>query len=277
MIHKTLNNKAKNFSRHILTNYFGGFIPFYLTVEYPKSGGSWFGQLISESLKISFPRNKYPILSSSIVHGHYHPTKRMSKIKRIFLVVRDGRDVIVSMYFHMLLWNDRNKKNPKDINYFRSKLRFSDYDNVIDNMPMFIEFVFTHNPSKLIYYNFPGSWSLFNHEWIQYSKDYKNIRIISYESLLRNTNSVLKKALTGLTNEKFLKMNRIDEIVEKYSFKNQTGRNPGDLNKNSFLRKGISGDWVNYFNNQSCKKFKDYSGDMLITLGYEKNNNWGTK
>ena len=95
MMHRLLKNKAINFSRHIVVNHLSGIIPFCLTIEYPKSGETWFRQLISDYLNIPFPRNQFPKLTKSMLHGHYPPAKRMSDIKRIFYVVRDGRDGVI--------------------------------------------------------------------------------------------------------------------------------------------------------------------------------------
>ena len=68
---------------------------------------------------------------------------------------------------------------------------------------------------------------------------------------------------------------KIKSIVHKFSFKNQTARNNGEEKSNSFLRKGISGDWKNYFDSNCVEIFKHYSKDMLINLGYEEDNKWG--
>jgi DNA gyrase/topoisomerase IV subunit B len=66
----------------------------------------------------------------------------------------------------------------------------------------------------------------------------------------------------------------IQKVVSKYSFENQTKRKPGEENTNSFLRKGVSGDWKNYFNEEAKDIFKRHAGDLLIKLGYEKDLNW---
>ncbi|MFX0022557.1 MAG: sulfotransferase domain-containing protein [Candidatus Hermodarchaeota archaeon] len=39
-------------------------------------------------------------------------------------------------------------------------------------------------------------------------------------------------------------------------------------------RKGIIGDWKNYFNKESKKFFKLIAGDLLINLGYEESHDW---
>ena len=40
----------------------------YVVNEYPKSGGSWVAEMLSEALGVPFPRNRLPMLRSSILH-----------------------------------------------------------------------------------------------------------------------------------------------------------------------------------------------------------------
>ena len=40
------------------------------------------------------------------------------------------------------------------------------------------------------------------------------------------------------------------------------------------MRKGIVGDWKNYFNKEAREIFNHYAGDQLIKLGYEKDRSW---
>ena len=40
------------------------------------------------------------------------------------------------------------------------------------------------------------------------------------------------------------------------------------------FRSGKTGEWKNYFTQEHKKIFKDVAGDLLVKLGYEKNNDW---
>lgn len=68
--------------------------------------------------------------------------------------------------------------------------------------------------------------------------------------------------------------NLVRRSVEKHSFERKTGRKPGDENSSAFLRKGVAGDWRNVFNERDRQIFKEYAGDLLVQLGYEKDKNW---
>jgi hypothetical protein len=39
-------------------------------------------------------------------------------------------------------------------------------------------------------------------------------------------------------------------------------------------RKGIAGDWKNVFTERDKAVFKEAAGNLLIELGYEKDDNW---
>ena len=51
-----LNGLLRYVLMHTLTTYF----PLYVVNEYPKSGGTWVGQMLSDALDIPFPRNRLP-------------------------------------------------------------------------------------------------------------------------------------------------------------------------------------------------------------------------
>ena len=64
-------------------------------------------------------------------------------------------------------------------------------------------------------------------------------------------------------------------IVEQYSFKQLTkGRTKGEEDTESHFRKGISGDWQNYFTPHLKEAFKNRYGDLVVKLGYEQSNDW---
>ena len=63
-------------------------------------------------------------------------------------------------------------------------------------------------------------------------------------------------------------------VVEEMSFTRQTGRRPGQEDKASLARRGLVGDWKNYFSKESSQIFDHYAGEELVALGYEKNRCW---
>lgn len=50
------------------------------------------------------------------------------------------------------------------------------------------------------------------------------------------------------------------------------GRKQGEEDRGSHYRKGVAGDWVNYFDDDIKKAFTDRFDDLLVKLGYETDN-----
>jgi hypothetical protein len=72
-----------------------------------------------------------------------------------------------------------------------------------------------------------------------------------------------------------LKETYLSKLLEKHHFfKLSGGRKRGKENPKSHYRKGIAGDWRNHFTGDHKALFKHITGDLLIKLGYEKDNTW---
>jgi hypothetical protein len=67
----------------------------------------------------------------------------------------------------------------------------------------------------------------------------------------------------------------LDSIIDAKSFERTTGgRAKGTEKTDSHYRKGLSGDWKNYFTPKLKKEFKDRYGELLIDLGYARDLRW---
>lgn len=269
----TLKSKFEQLVRLVFVNSITRKNGSIILVEYPKSGGTWLSQLISSYLEIPFPRHRIPSLKKSLYHSHYLPKYNIPKNDKIVFLVRDGRDVAISQYFHQLVWNEKNKLNPKDVNYHRSQLRFENYDKLKENLASFLHYIFKSRPSKLQQFTYMGNWYEFNQKWIEQMKKADNIYLIKYESLLDHPHQTLSELFTTFFNTE-VDPQKLVNIIDQYSFETLSKRKKGEENKNSFLRKGISGDWKNYFGEKEKEIFKEYTGDLLVELGYEKDSNW---
>ena len=84
---------------------------------------------------------------------------------------------------------------------------------------------------------FHFSWSEFIDSWMPH-----DVPVVRYEDLLTRAGDELIRVVKTLTDRE-LSQERACEVVEKYSFKNMSGRQSGKENKKSFVRKGIAGDW----------------------------------
>ncbi len=128
---------------------------------------------------------------------------------------------------------------------------------------MFIRYVYENKKHPKF------SWSEFVKKWISN----QNVVHTKYENLRINTSYELQKIIRSL-NKIELSKSKADEIALKYSFENQSNRKAGEENINSFMRKGIVGDWKNSFTKESKELFAEFAGEELIKLGYEKDYSW---
>jgi len=96
--------------------------------------------------------------------------------------------------------------------------------------------------------------------------DKDNSLEITYEELLRDTFITYRKVvqLFGLDDSNKI----IQGIIDKHSFDRLKKK---DAN---FFRKGTSGDWKNYFDDEIKGIFKERAGDLLKEIGYEKDLDW---
>lgn len=93
--------------------------------------------------------------------------------------------------------------------------------------------------------------------------------------------SVMKIHFEDLVNNRSATLNRImDHFLARVPLTTHTGTildsiessiNPG---RSPTFRSGKTGEWEKYFKPEHKKIFKDVAGDLLIKLGYEKDNDW---
>ncbi len=235
-------------------------LPIYLVPEFPKSGGTWFSQMLSDCMDLPFARNTtQPRFEKCVMSGHHLYS---SHFKNVTIVVRDGRDIMVSAYYYMLFKNDINKQFGVDRH--RRHLPFENYDDIRANLPKFIDYMFTTYAKKRFHF----SWADFIDSWWDYgfpTVRYEDLLVKPADELIRVT-----EALTGTP----CSPERAQEIVDKYNFKKMSGRKPGQENKRSFVRKGIAGDWKNQFSKEACEVFDKHAGKQLIRVGYEESHAW---
>ena len=232
-------------------------------VGYPKSGTTWVSQLAADYLGLPFPRySLLPVGCPAVVHGHEVVRARYP---RGLYVVRDGRDVMVSAYFHYtrsIPEGDRPRMTRWQRRQFPGLVNKAD---VRANLPAFIEAEMRHPMST-------------RHNWGEHVASFRRaahprFAQIRYEDLLDDGGRALGEAMGVMTGEE-PDIERARASVERFGFAKQAGRMTGEENRGSFLRKGTAGDWVNHFSREAGELFDRHCGEALIDSEYEQDHSW---
>ena len=179
---------------------------------------------------------------------------------RIFNLIRDGRDVMVSAAYHFF-------NNPEFFPEYQNLEELQEPLNTFRANPNY----FKQNPDRLLdcdtlVVNIARYWA----ESIQVNKSKleQNPDVISlevrYENLHRDTESQRRRLY------EFLEVD--PEIAKPLSFNTEAGFEKEMPNK--FLRKGVVGDWRNYFSPRLQSLFNEAAGETLIELGYVESLDW---
>lgn len=252
---------------YLLAKKWPKWFPILFVVGYPKSGTTWASQVVADYLGMPLiVRSILPVGVHSVLHGHQivQPDGPAT-----VYTVRDGRDVMVSMYFFLIRGMPSPDAGIETLppgirQYFRG---MSDLADVRSNLPLFIHRQMENPPSS------PANWP--DHVRISLAADREGVPLIRYEDLLRDGPETLAKAMQILTGET-PDMDRCRASSERFAFTKLTGRKAGREDRGSFLRKGKAGDWQNHFSREAAEVFDQYAGDMLIELDYESDRSWIT-
>lgn len=267
---RLITQKLSASATHAIGVRWGEAFPFYYVSEFPKSGGTWLARMVADYLQIPHPQNSLlPLTFSCVVQNHwrYHP-----RLRRVFYIYRDGRDVMVSLYFHAIRlarYQDGPGREHMARTYEGLLGRNYDPDEIALHLPRFIEFEF-RKPGRGTRVN----WRNHIEEWLgARDKSGNAVVYLSYEELRRDTVASLGRTIETVTEEPADPW-RLETTVEKMSMKRQTGRDPGRADITQHIRKGIVGDWQNYFTRETAELFDELAGGTLVELGYERDRGW---
>ncbi len=237
--------------------------PLVYVVGYPKSGTTWVCQLLGDYFQLPFPRGSLlPITFKAVVHGH--DTLRACDEHAAY-VVRDGRDVMASLYFHLtrhIPEGDNPRLSKREKKMFPGMVNKAD---VATNFPRFLE-AQMRDPfaSKL-------NWG--DHVGRSLALSRPGVATVRYEQLLSDGPAELARTVEAISG-KPADPERVAWTIEKFAFARQTGRSAGKENRSSFLRKGSAGDWRNHFSRESAEIFDRSCGEALVAAGYEADRLW---
>ena len=168
---------------------------------------------------------------------------------RSFVVIRDLRDTLISLYFS-------TKKSHELIVDRLSRIRHRlDSLNEEDGLIYLLDKVLVESAA------IQASWI-----------NTPDVLLLRYEDILGKEYTFFEQ----LTEYCQININseQLHEIIHYNVFETVTGRKRGEQDVNAHLRKGIAGDWRNYFTERVKTEFKKQYGKLLIDTGYEKDLNW---
>jgi sulfotransferase family protein len=188
---------------------------------------------------------------------------------KVIHIIRDGRDVAVSAMHH--LWKhgidlgggmDLRKEEARN----RAAYRTDPAEYLRSGRSIFL-------PKRLA--RAAREWAQLVDETMRKGPEVlgRNYAEVRYEVLLEQPERELARLLSflGAAGDD----RTVDACVEEASFERWSkGRERGQEDSTHLMRKGISGDWRNVFNDVDRRRFKAQAGRMLIELGYERDANW---
>lgn len=241
---------------HLLTQILAGFsqlgpliqsgLPPVLTYE---------GESGRQRLLKSILADLYRFLPGDIGYGHLHAIPEVvnalcRQSVAPFFIYRDPRDVVVSHVFYV-----------SDINSHH--VHHDYYVNQLDSFDQRLEVSILGRPELEI--PFPDVYARFEPylPWL----DQADVLSLRYEDLLNDTQAQLGVIFDHASQHGFVTHASREQAIETLAQAIKPEESPT-------FRKGRSGGWTQHFTAAHKRLFKEISGDLLIRLGYEKDQNW---
>jgi hypothetical protein len=217
-------------------------------------GRADFRKITEASFNEPFPEN-------TIVGPLYVDYKNYENIPKdreykSFYVVRDPRDLVVSYYF------SKKYSHPIMGGLGKIRNRLNDLDDIGKGLIYIIDLL-----------NNDGTFDAVR-SWSKHRDNSDEITLIlKYENITDKSRLFYKRLFS------YLDINIPEELISyfenRYSFENLSfGRKKGEEDVCSHYRKGIHGDWKNYFTEEVKMYFKNVTRGLLEDWGYEENTNW---
>lgn len=187
---------------------------------------------------------------------------------KVVHIIRDGRDAAVSTVHHQ--WNNATDQGGGIKITPEQTAKREAYRTEPGAFGAGGESIFVEGQVAEL----ARSWSTFVGRAMQdghslLGNDYHQVH---YEDLLREPIAKVRGVL------EFLGAISTEEVarrcVETASFEKKSSRKPGEEDPTSFYRKGIAGDWKGVFTKEDRQAFREEAGELLIELGYEKDDEW---
>jgi len=189
---------------------------------------------------------------------------------KVIHIIRDGRDVAVSGIHH--LWRrELDLGGGKDIRREEERMR-ERYRSDPEAMIASGEGLFTERRIREMAQDWKKSVSAAREQGREVLGDERYVEV-RYEALLDDAASEVRRLTAFLGADDSAEA--AEKCVEEASFTRWTkGREPGQEDSESLLRKGVAGDWKHVFTADDRRMYDRHAGDLLVELGYEADRDW---
>lgn len=179
----------------------------------------------------------------------------------IVYLVRDGRDVLTSGVFHWL--TKAYAGDHASDHQARRRRLFVDGDTSVQ-----LDRFFTDDEID--------TWTTYWRQPLQtigLARESHRVRIMKYESMSEDFVHELEALFTFLNASPA--SNFVAACVERSSFRSMSGgRERGDADPTAHVRKGVVGDWRQYFTRADGERFHAQTGAQMIATGYVNDESW---
>jgi len=274
-------------------------LPTVFHVTHHKAGSQWVAEILKHAApdRVVLPKqgthlNDSPLRQGGLYVALYWPkidfdiaTMSLQGKRRIVVVIRDLRDTLISLYFSLRYSHITNTAYLYRARHVLSQLNLEDgllamigqreclsysdeewqlHRDVADDM------IRGMNDAEFMTLLGKAIWkkAYIQRSWLSA----QGIMLVRYEELIQDEQAVFANIAAhcqlNITSE------CLSQFVANNSFTSVTGRQRGQENIMVHLRKGIVGDWRNYFTDRVKDVFKQQFGDVLILTDYEQDMHW---
>jgi lipopolysaccharide transport system ATP-binding protein len=237
--------------------------PALFHVTQPKAGSLWIYMILRQLFpgRIVYPQNgSIHFTQWPLKQGRVYPTVYVSRDRflnrslppdsSVFIVIRDPRDVLVSLAFSSLKSHGLISREKSET---RSYLQGKTLENTLLN---------------LLTYHFAP------HAGIQESWLDCQYPLVRYEDLLQNDVMLIQQTLIDRCRMPITR-SQVEAAVVANRFEHLSGgRLRGDERADHHYRKGVAGDLQVRFTERVKDAFKQRYGELLIKSGYEQGLDW---
>lgn len=241
---------------HLLDQILLGFAN---VAPYAKRLHSFYAEYEGESGKKRDPEQALTWLdslqSNDIASAHLFA--RPDAIKKVcsqkfipYFIFRDPRDVVVSHVFYVTEMESKHVHHAyyQSLPDFDARLKIS---------------ILGRNDSDIEFPNIADRFAPYM-DWL----NHKEVLSIHFEDLINNRAETLTRIMNHFLDKVPLHALRSRQLILDSL---ESAINP---TKSPTFRSGKTGEWKKYFKDEHKKIFKEVAGNLLVKLGYEKDNNW---